>query len=209
MFTLSVIIFGCKKNEMHPAVDSKNPATTLNVPEYNEKNSTAIAWDNLPDELKKAEAIPMETTTMNKIYATYKYFIGTWGGAGGSGYYMYPTASTDKIYAVAVRSGAYVDQLIIWYVRSNGTYYYYNAGGAGGSYYVQFLSSSEYIYAIGGRSGSYLDRLSIYTNYKSFSYGGNGGGPFFQSVPYTDQILGFYGGAGRFVDRIGAYVYSK
>lgn len=209
VFSLSVIIFGCQKNEMHPALDTKNPASTLNVPEHNEKNSTAIAWDKLPDQLKNADVISPETNTMNKIYASYKYFIGTWGGSGGGSYAMYPTASTDKIYAIAFRSGAYVDQLIVWYIRSNGTLYYYSAGGTGGAYYVQFLSSSEYVYAIGGRSGAYVDRLTIYTNYKSFSYGGNGGVPFFQSVPYTDQILGFYGGAGRFVDRIGAYVYSK
>src|SRR5688572_10643154 len=90
MFSLSIIIFGCKKNEMHPSLDSKNPATTISVPEYNEKNSTAITWDKLPDQLKNAEAIPMETTAMNKIYAYYKYFIGTWGGSGGGSYSMYP-----------------------------------------------------------------------------------------------------------------------
>ena len=194
---------------MQPSLDSKNPASTLNVPEFNEKNSTAVAWDELPDKLKKAEVISTETPTMNKIYAFYKYFIGTWGGPGGGNYYIYPAASTDKIYAIAFRSGIYVDALTVWYIRSNGTLYYYGAGGTGGSYYVQFLSSSEYIYAIGGRSGLYIDRLTIYTNYKSFSYGGNGGGPFFQSVPYTDQILGFYGGSGWYIDRIGAYVYSK
>jgi len=206
VFAISIVLFGCRKDEkVYPSLDSQTSSAALNVPAYNEKNSVAVTWDKLPDNLKNATKLSSEV----QVEATYKYFIGTWGGPGGSAFYMYPTASTDKIYAIAFRSGSLVDQLIVWYIRSNGTLYYYSAGGAGGTYYVQFLNSAEYIYAIGGRSGRFLDRLTIYTNYKSFSYGGNGGTPFFQSVPSQDQILGFYGGAGQYVDRIGAYVYSR
>jgi hypothetical protein len=208
MVALSTAIFSCKKMEQATPAAPTNPAVNAKLPEFNEKNSTAVTWDQLPENLRTAQVISVKNTAPT-VDATYKYYIGPWGGGGGGAYYIYPTGSYDRIYAVAMRAGAYVDALIIWYVRPDGTLYSYYKGGSGGSYYIQYLSSSEYISAIGGRSGSYIDRLTIYTNYKSFSYGGNGGSPFYAGVAYGDQILGFFGGSGAYVDRLGGYVYSK
>jgi Jacalin-like lectin domain len=205
-----LLIGGCKKDERTvPSLNTQQENTTLKVPAYNESNSTAIAWNQLPDKLKNALELSCETHSADKINSTYKYFIGTWGGSGGGSYAMFPTSSTDRIYAIAFRSGGFVDALTVWYIRSNGSLYYYSRGGTGGAYYIQYLSSNEYVYAIGGRSGGYIDRLTIYTNYKSFSYGGNGGAAFYQYVPFGDQILGFFGGSGTYIDRIGCYVYSN
>lgn len=208
MITMSVFIFSsCEKEAIQPAEQKANVAVSTN--EFNEKNSKAVKWNELPDELRNAEMFNSEVPEGEsaKIAASYITYVGTWGGGGGSFYSIYPKASADKIYAIGVRAGAYVDGLSIWYIRPNGTLYSYVVGGTGGVFYLQLLSSSERITAIGGRSGLYLDRLTVYTNYKSFSYGGNGGGPFYAGAGYN-QILGFYGGAGKFVDRIGAYIYS-
>ncbi len=206
MTAASVLIMSCEKEPIQQIKEESNSA--VQKKNYDESNSKAIQWNQLPEELKAAENFSAEkSNASSKIDASYLTSIGPWGGGGGYGYSIYPTASTDKIYAIAVRSGAFVDALSVWYIRTNGTLYSYSVGGTGGTFYLQMISSTERISAIGGRSGAYLDRLTIYTNYKTFSYGGNGGYPFYAGTYYS-QILGFYGGAGRFVDRLGAYVYS-
>lgn len=173
---------------------------------FSERNSTKITWDQLPQELKNADN--HEAPAKMDTRASYLLTVGPWGGYGGSAFYIYPTTSTDKIYAIAMRSGAYVDALTVWYRRSNGTIYSYSKGGNGGSFYIQYFAADEYIRAMGGRSGSYIDRLSIYTNKKSFSYGGNGGSAFYVAAPYNGQILGFPRRSGAYIDQIGGYVYS-
>jgi hypothetical protein len=207
MIALTVFICACnKKDDIQPM--SQQPASpAVGTNSFTEKNSKTITWDQLPENLKNAEMLSSTSGEASKIAASYLTSVGPWGGGGGGSYSIYPTASTDKIYAIAISSGTLVDALSVWYVRTNGTIYAKMVGGTGGAFYFQPFASTEHILAIGGRSGVYLDRLSIYTNYKSFSYGGNGGGAFYAGAG-ASQILGFYGGSGSYIDRIGAYVYS-
>ena len=208
MITMTVFIFSCEKKEnIQPVKEQVTQQTQTPSIQYNESNTQAISWNQLPEALRNAENIKVESEQVSKINASYITSVGPWGGGGGSGFSIYPTASTDKIYAIAIRSGAYVDALSVWYIRTNGTLYSYSVGGTGGSFYFQAFSPTERITAFAGRSGAYLDRLTIYTNYKSFSYGGNGGSAFYAGAG-ANQILGFYGGSGIYVDRIGAYIYS-
>lgn len=204
---LTCVIFSCKKKveDVTPADNSKQSTET---PHYDESNSSKVAWEDLPAELKNAK--PIDTSSNARLeYAYYSYQLGPWGGGGGGGYSIYPP-NGSRIYAIAVRSGSLVDAITIWYVTPQGTIYYGgSAGGGGGGYYVQYFSADEYIYAINGRSGKYVDRLSFFTNRKSFTYGGNGGSPFYASVGAGYQILGFFGGAGGYVDRIGFWVYTR
>lgn len=193
-----------------PAQDDEPIQSDL--PHFDASNSTTMAWEDFPDELKNA--IPLETKESESkdnartMYSTYSYRVGPWGGWGGSPFYIYPP-SGSQIYAIAIRAGGYIDRLTIWYKKSDGTIYIGgDRGGNGGTYYLQYFSSGEYIRYISGRSGGYVDRLSIYTNRKSFSYGGNGGSPFYVSVPYGYQILGFFGRSGGYIDQIGFYVYT-
>jgi hypothetical protein len=227
ILALSVLIFSCTKEKvLNPALDNQSPAVaasqtqTTNLPVFDEKNTKAIPFDQFPDKLKNATELPtirnsssapaaLSNVAAERISAYYKYFLGTWGGNGGSGYSIYPAGSGDRIYAIGFRAGSYVDALFIWYLRPDGSLYYHNVGGNGGNFYIQYLSEGEYISAIWGRSGAYIDRLGFNTNYKSFSYGGNGGGPFYAPAGPYDQILGFFGGSGVYVDRIGAWVYSR
>lgn len=209
----SVTLFSCGKDNLQPTnpqTSSTATSVTKQDVQFDENNSKTITWNELPENLKNAEMFVAEknTSALGKTTASYLTSVGPWGGSGGSAYSIYPFASSDKIYAIGVRAGAYVDGLLVWYIRTNGTLYSYSVGGTGGAFYFQPFSATERITAIAGRSGKYLDRLTIYTNQKSFSYGGNGGSAFYAGTAAGTQILGFYGGAGKYVDRIGAYIYS-
>lgn len=201
----SLFLFSCQKEIPTPTKSTNAIQIDKDDFTFSENNSRTITWNQLPENLKNAENLEAPSTLPR---ASYILTVGPWGGGGGTPFYIYPTASTDKIYAIAVRSGMYVDALTVWYRRANGTIYSYSKGGSGGSFYIQYFAGDEYIRAMGGRSGLYLDRLSIYTNKKSFSYGGNGGAAFYVSAPSNGQILGFPGRSGRFIDQIGGYVYS-
>jgi hypothetical protein len=210
MTTLTVFMCSCnKKEDVQPVSENMMSTPVAQVNSFNEHNSTALTWNQLPENLRNAEIISSANAAgaLSKTAASFITSVGPWGGGGGAGYSIYPLASTDKIYAIGIRSGGYVDGLSVWYIRTNGTLYAYVVGGTGGTFYFQPFSTTEHITAIGGRSGTYLDRLTIYTTYKSFSYGGNGGAAFYAGAG-TAQILGFYGGAGTYVDRIGAYLYT-
>lgn len=207
----SVTLFSCGKDNLQPANPKTNvteATVTKQDNQFDETNTTKITWSQLPENLKNAEMFVAEKSTVSKTTASYLTSVGPWGGSGGGAYSIYPKASTDKIYAIGVRAGSYVDGLLVWYIRTNGTLYSYSVGGTGGAFYFQPFSATERITAIAGRSGSYVDRLTVYTNQKSFSYGGNGGSPFYAGTAAGTQILGFYGGSGAYVDRIGAYIYS-
>lgn len=206
MITLTVFILSsCEKENVQPM----QPASvTTQENAYNEKNSAAVAWNQLPENLKNAEIYDASASgNAGKITASYITSVGPWGGGGGKPFAIYPLNASDKIYAIGVRSGSYVDGLSVWYIRTNGTIYANVAGGTGGTFYLQPFSATERITAIAGRSGTYLDRLTIYTNVKSFSYGGNGGSAFYAGAG-ASQVLGFYGGSANLIDRIGAYLYS-
>jgi hypothetical protein len=208
MTALTVFMCSCNKNnDIQPASEKMPSVTQANS--FDEKNSTAFRWNQLPENLRNAEIVNSDNPSgaLSKTTASYITSVGPWGGGGGSAYAIYPAASIDKIYAMGFRVGSFVEGLSVWYIRTNGTIYAHVVGGTGGTFYLQPFSPTEHITAIAGRSGTYLDRLTIYTNAKSFSYGGNGGTAFYAGTN-NSQILGFYGGAATYVDRIGAYVYS-
>ena len=194
---------------MQPSNEQTAAATTQDV-QFNEKNTSTITWDQLPENLKNAEMINAETGTgkTNRTAASYLTSVGPWGGGGGNSFSIYPLSSSDKIYAIGIRSKDFVDALSVWYIRTNGTIYAYNVGGTGGDFHLQAFGPTERITAIAGRSATYLDRLTVYTTAKTFSYGGNGGGTFYSGTQQGGQILGFFGGAKVYVDRVGAYFYS-
>lgn len=226
---ISVLIFSCSKNSdvtvpNNTTTQSVQQDATQNlasvkrdVPEFNENNTPKLSWAELPERLRNAipleslKAEPQKTGVAAQAYAvSYQFYVGPWGGTGGGAYYIWPTRGYSRIYAIAVRSGAYVDAITVWYLDANGQLYSYGAGGGGGSYYISYFTADEYIYAAGGRSYSYLDHLYIWTNKKSLSFGGNGGNYFQYVTPNSYyQILGFFGGSGSYIDRMGFYIYSR
>jgi hypothetical protein len=233
LLLISIFIFSCsKENEISlpenagKSAEQQNPSQNLaeaklTVPEFNEKNSKKVPWDQLPSELRNATQLDNSKEPTKELaqkgqaqaqtaVVSYKYQVGPWGGVGGGAYYIWPTRSGSRIYAIAVRSGSLVDAITVWYLDSYGQLYRYGAGGTGGSYRISYFSADEYIYAAGGRRGQYLDHLYIWTNKKTLSYGGYGG-TYFQYVTPSSyyQILGFFGGSGTLIDRIGFYVYSR
>jgi hypothetical protein len=211
IIVLTVSLFACRKEEKI-STPSSQAIPMMQANSYNENNTNSISWDQLPEELRNAEVYDAsKKISSNKTDASYISQMGTWGGGGGDLFSIYPKSGTDKIYAIGIRSGSYVDGLSVWYKRTNGSIYSYVVGGTGGSFYLQPFLEGERITGIAGRSATYLDRLTIYTNQKTFSYGGNGGNTFYAGVSNSSsyQILGFYGGAANLVDRIGAYVYTN
>lgn len=214
MAFVALVASSCSKNYKETTVNTQaEKHDSLHLPSFDESNSRLTGWDNLPAEMKNAEMFKtadMGQSANLKTAGYYSNTIGPWGGSGGSAFSIVPS-SDYRIYAIGIRSGGYVDRLIIWYqnVHTNVILASREVGGTGGSLYIQYFSSSEYIYALGGRSGGYVDRLTFYTNYKSFSYGGNGGSPFYVSVGSGFQILGFWGKSGGYLDQIGFYVYTR
>ena len=229
LLLLSIVIFSCSKNSditvpnnAGTQADQQNTTQDLsalkrNLPEFTEKNSQKVTWAELPEKLRNATRIENMDGQPQKGGVSaqasginYLYYAGPWGGVGGSSYYIWPTRGSSRIYAIAVRSGAYVDGITVWYIDAYGQLYAYGAGGTGGSYYISYFSAGEYIYAAGGRSGQFLDHLYIWTNKKSLSFGGYGGSYFQYVTPSSYyQILGFFGGSGVYIDRMGFYIYSR
>jgi len=204
-----------KSNESIISSTDSQPSSVTKVPNFNESNSTKITWDQLPEKLRNATPLSASTIEAGtgkggpSLRSYYGYSVGPWGGARGSSFSITPPTGS-RIYAIAIRSGAVIDRLTIWYITETGTIYLgLDNGGNGGSYYLHYFSYDEYIYYVFGRSGGYVDHLSFYTNKKSFSYGGSGGSPFAVGVSNNNQILGFYGASGTLLDRIGFYVYNR
>lgn len=208
MITLTVFILSsCEKEAVQPMQPKAD--AVAQPPVFTEKNTAAVRWDQLPEELKNAEVYDGTQTpnAVGKVQASYITSVGPWGGGGGHSFALYPTNPADKIYAIGIRSGNLIDGITIWYKRNDGNIYACTAGGTGGTFYLRPFTATERITAIAGRSGTYLDHLTLYTTVQTISYGGNGGNAFFAGAG-TAQILGFYGGEGTYVDRIGAYIYS-
>jgi hypothetical protein len=213
LFACCSLLFSCSKNKvMNPAQPMQTGTMPVSgLPQFNESNTPALSWKELPEKLRNAERQNFSTNEPNdaRTNATYKYFLGPWGGSGGNAFYIHPSGDYDRIYAMGFRAGIYVDAMIVWYIRPDNTMYYAQVGGSGGTYYVQYLNPGEYLSGITGRSGAYLDMLGFCTNYKCFSYGGQGGSPFYAAVGATDQILGFFGNTGVYFDKISVWVYSR
>jgi hypothetical protein len=209
---ISLFISGCGKDKI--AIPASNPSqSTSNVqqsslPHFNESNTALVAWDELPENLRKAPVMN-HSENASKLNAFYKYTLGPWGGTGGTTIMMYPYAGTDRIYAIGFRSGNLVDAVTIWYARQDGTVYAEQAGGSGGSFYVQYFNADEYIFAIYGQSGTLIDHLGFYTNYKMFDYGGPGGTFFLARSASNDQIQGLMVNAGLYIDRVNAFCFSR
>jgi len=196
------LLFSCtEQEEAAPAKEA--------LPHYDESNTQAVTWDEMPAELKNAAPISAINDGINTEVNPYVYQLGPWGGNGGSTFQMIPPVGT-KINAIAIRAGRLVDNITVWYRRSDGTVYVGgNQGGTGGTYYIQFFDDNEYITQVRGRSGRLVDQIGFVTNRKSFAYGGNGGTAFFSAVPAGYQILGFWGNSARLLDKIGFYVYRR
>lgn len=211
----AAFMFSCESEDevMQPINEGSQPGEA-DLPHFDQSNSTAIPWDELPAELKEATPVEVEESFSPENARTsavgFSHSIGVWGGTGGGGFQILPLNPDDQFYAIGIRAGRYVDQIKVWYQRSNGTIYYQgSAGGNGGNYYIQFFAPDEYITTIFGRSGRFLDRIGFVTTKKAFNYGGNGGEYFYSSVSSKHKINGIFGRSGNLIDQIGCYVFFR
>lgn len=202
--------FSCQKEKNEESGLKKQEEVTgkQNLPHYDETNSKIYTWETLPEELRNAKPFSeLEAKLSTKRAITgYDFAVGPWGGSGGGYYECIPPTQQTKVYSMAIRSGARVDKISIWYKHQGEIYIACEAGGSGGGFHLQFFDEDEYIKEIIGNSGARLDRIGIKTNKKYFAYGGWGGSPFRFSVPQGYHINGFFGRSGAEVDALGVYV---
>lgn len=128
------------------------------------------------------------------------------GGDGGGAYSLTPDHPDDRISSVNCRSGAFVDRLIVTFVRSNGQHYTKETGGNGGGLGAALdIPRDDAIAEVSGRSGSFVDFLEIRTRRGRVQrWGGPGGLPYTFLVPGGNNVLvGFWGRSGAFVDGLG------
>jgi hypothetical protein len=228
---ISTFIFSCNKNDettlpdnasrqaqQQNLSDARGILSKENLPEFNEKNSKALNWNQLPAELRNATRLDNskeptktgETPTSNAV--VFLYTQGPWGGPGGTPYSIYPTQANSRICAIGVQSNAgVVTGIDIWYKNASGkTYLKSTAGVLTAPIFLSTINVGETIRGISGKSSLVLNHLTITTNLKALSYGGTAGTPFaFSLMNPFQQILGFFGGASFQIDRLGVYVYSK
>ena len=137
------------------------------------------------------------------------------GGGGGAFDDVEATAANPPvgIKSIAVRSGAYLDQLSPTYdVGGGSTVSPTHGGQGGGPASLQFVPN-EIVIGIQGRSGALVDQISILTAViygggdppylQTYGpYGGGGGAPF----QIWGEIAAFYGRSGSLIDAIGCYL---
>lgn len=127
----------------------------------------------------------------------------SYGGNGGNAFADNLT-ETVKIKKITVRSGSYVDALIVTWTTTSGQDVTTQHGGGGGNPKDIELASDEHIVRIEGRSGAYIDQLTFFTDKgRTFGpYGGNGGNPF---TPIIGVVGGFFGRSGSYIDQLGIF----
>jgi len=115
-------------------------------------------------------------------------------------------ASVEKVIAVLVSSGLYIDflQLI---VRQNGVPQALAQHGGDGGHLTPFvLADDEYLTGITGRYGWYVYSMTLHTNIRtSKKFGGSGGEREYSiQAGAGEQIVGLWCRSEQYIDAIGA-----
>jgi len=127
------------------------------------------------------------------------------GGLGGLQFDEGVRTINDRLVAVRVYSGNYIDGLTAVYERPDGQRYELAHGGQGGTPFTLELQPGETIVGVSGHAGNYVDGLQflLSSGRPTPFFGGNGGGRF--DCTFDDGYLfaGFIGRGDRYLDRLG------
>jgi hypothetical protein len=162
-------------------------------------------------ETKSVESTMVEQRRLNKAFLSkYAYFLGPWGGTGGSMFY-FEEIDGMKLVGLGVLFDTRITGIAGYYKDSRGGTYVRNSNPQGGGFYKHIpLADNEYITAIGGTAGRYVNSLSITTNQRCYpEFGKPSGQRFFASVRSGYRIYSFFGRSGKYLDKIGCNVYTR
>jgi hypothetical protein len=113
-----------------------------------------------------------------------------------------------RIASVQLRSGKYVDALVVTYQTKDGGPWTVQHGGGGGNLSQNLsLLPGQFVTKLAGRSGGYVDQFVVtLSDGRSVGGGGGGGDPFNWAASGGGIVLGFYGRSGRYLDQVGVVV---
>lgn len=187
---------------------------------YNDENSTPVPWNELPAAFQNAPILDNREQSIDDLEQAVDHsrsncksflgFIQARGGNSGSDFLFLPQSNCDRIYGMVIKAGAWVDGLLIYYKREDGSIYAAGyAGGNGGNFHGYLFEEDEFIWALNLRTSNVVNRITIYTDNKSFAHGGYGGSYRAYFTDPGEQVLGFYGKSGTYLNKLGGVLYSQ
>lgn len=127
------------------------------------------------------------------------------GGSGGM-LRKDPAAGVQRVIAVLVSAGVFVDmlQLIVRHKGSSAALVQH--GGYGGHMTPFVLADNEYLTGISGRSSLYINSITLHTNMRESQRfgGGTGEREFSINANTNEQIVGLWCRSDTYIDAIGA-----
>jgi hypothetical protein len=169
-------------------------------------NTQIQAWEKDPVQSFTAPSLPsleLGTPSLN-------YSIGyspAYGGSGGAPFFdINPTTYIQQQTAITniqLRSGNFIDALIVTYQGNSGPQQFKHGGDGGNLSTPLTLLPGQRVTRINGRAGGVVDNITVtISDGRTVGGGGGGGGGYDWSVPTGSIALGFSGRSGEFLDQI-------
>jgi hypothetical protein len=169
-------------------------------------NTQIQAWVSDPTQSFTAPSFQSTSLGTPSLNYSIAYSPAHGGGGGGPFFDINPTTyiqQQSSIANVQLRSGGYVDALIVTYQTNKGSQQFKHGGDGGNLSALLTLLPGQFVTRIFGRSGEYVDNLTVQlSDGRTVGGGGGGGGPYDWSVPSGSFVLGFSGRSGGYLDQI-------
>lgn len=210
-----ITLFSCEKNDLNPI--TSNIETSMEQVEWDQLSESILKGIEIEDVTNsRSETHPQtiddQDTGLRACGSHIHTNQGTAGGNGGQTFNIHPNGKCDKIFAVAVKHGNFIEGIIFIYEKPDGKLYAKRAGSTGSVWSVMFFGQNEFIRQVETLSANFINHLRIATNQRSELFGTDA-----SNLKLTDfdtqgpnrEIKGFYGKSGALIDKIGVRVYSR
>lgn len=163
-------------------------------------------WDSNPTQSFTPPSLPSLKLGTPSLSYTIGYGPSHGGGGGGPFVDIDPTTYLQDqtvLANVQLRSGRYIDALIVTYKSNRGAQTFHHGGDGGSLSPLLTLLPGQFVTKISGRSGEYVDALTVtITGGNQVGGGGGGGSPYSWDVPAGSFALGFAGRSGKYLDQV-------